>query len=75
MITLAKSLGYGTFKLYNEGENVLLHDGIRSTYPASPGLPNPPEEQRHPFTNQRIIAESLLVKVGAHTELITNRWR
>jgi monoamine oxidase len=44
VIALAKSFGYGTYKTYNEGENVLLHDGIRSTYPAVPGLPNPPED-------------------------------
>jgi monoamine oxidase len=44
VIALAKSLGYGTYKTYNEGENVLLHDGVRSTYPAVPGLPNPPED-------------------------------
>jgi monoamine oxidase len=44
VIALAKSFGLGTYKTYNEGENVLLHDGIRSTYPAVPGLPNPPED-------------------------------
>jgi monoamine oxidase len=44
VVALAKTLGLGTYKTYNQGENVLLHDGIRSTYPAVPGLPNPPED-------------------------------
>jgi hypothetical protein len=29
-----------------EGENVYIHDGMRSTYPAVPGLPNPPKDPR-----------------------------
>src|SRR3954453_8711761 len=41
---LAKAVGIGTYKVYNEGENVYIHDGVRSTYPASPGIPNPPED-------------------------------
>jgi monoamine oxidase len=44
VVALAKTLGLGTYKTYNQGDNVLLHDGIRSTYPAVPGLPNPPED-------------------------------
>jgi monoamine oxidase len=44
VLALAKSVGIGTFKTYNEGENVYIHDGVRSTYPALPGIPNPPED-------------------------------
>jgi monoamine oxidase len=44
VLALAKSVGIGTFKAYNEGDNVYIHDGSRSTYPAVPGLPNPPED-------------------------------
>jgi len=44
VIALAKSFGHGTFKLYNKGDNVFLHDGMRSTYKSVPGLPNPPED-------------------------------
>src|SRR4051794_29404845 len=44
VLALAKSLGIGTFKNYNQGDNVYIHDGMRSTYPAVPGLPNPPED-------------------------------
>ncbi|MFN8160708.1 MAG: FAD-dependent oxidoreductase [Solirubrobacterales bacterium] len=39
VLRLAKRLGIGTFKTYNEGENVLWLNGARSTYPASVGLP------------------------------------
>src|SRR3954447_571397 len=44
VLALARSMGVGTYKIYNEGENVYIHDGVRSTYPASPGIPNPPED-------------------------------
>jgi monoamine oxidase len=44
IVALAKSFGIGTYKVYNAGENVLLANGNRSTYPAVPGLPNPPED-------------------------------
>jgi monoamine oxidase len=44
VLALAKSVGIGTYKAYNEGDNVYIHDGIRSIYPAVPGLPNPPED-------------------------------
>src|SRR3954471_14988967 len=42
VLALAKSMGIGTYKAYNQGDNVYVHDGVRSTYPAVPGLPNPP---------------------------------
>ena len=38
---LAKAVGVGTFPTYNDGSNVLLLKGKRSTYPAT-GLPNDP---------------------------------
>src|SRR5690349_10595325 len=44
VVALAKSVGIGTYKVFNEGENVYIHDGVRSTYAASPGIPNPPED-------------------------------
>lgn len=44
ILALAKSFGIGTYKVYNQGENVLLENGVRSTYAAMPGLPNPPED-------------------------------
>src|SRR3954447_14047434 len=44
LLALAKSVGVGTYKAYNQGDNVYIHDGVRSTYGAAPGLPNPPED-------------------------------
>jgi monoamine oxidase len=44
VLALAKSVGIGTYKTYNEGDNVLISQGVRSTYPAVPGIPNPPED-------------------------------
>src|SRR4051795_4112576 len=44
VLALARSMGIGPYKIYNEGETVYIHDGVRSTYPASPGIPNPPED-------------------------------
>jgi monoamine oxidase len=44
VLALAKSVGIGTFKTYNEGDNVYIHDGMRSTYPSTPGIPKPPED-------------------------------
>jgi monoamine oxidase len=46
VLALAKSVGIGTFKTYNQGENVYIHDGVRSTYPSVPGIPNPPEDDK-----------------------------
>jgi monoamine oxidase len=44
VLALAKAVGIGTYKTYNQGDNVYIHDGVRSTYPAVPGIPNPPED-------------------------------
>src|SRR3954465_14606084 len=39
---LARSVGIGTFKTYNVGENVLLENGIRPPLAAVRAVPNPP---------------------------------
>ncbi len=39
VVGLGRELGIGTFKTYNQGQNVLFLNGKRSTYPASVGLP------------------------------------
>ena len=39
LLALAKSVGVGTFKAYNQGENVMIARGVRSTYAAVPGIP------------------------------------
>jgi monoamine oxidase len=38
LLALAKSVGVGTYKAYNEGQDVLLARGLRSLYPAIPGI-------------------------------------
>jgi monoamine oxidase len=45
VLALAKSVGVGTFKTYNEGDNVLLLNGQLSRYPATPGLSPDPDFQ------------------------------
>src|SRR3954447_19288556 len=37
IIALAKAVGVGRYGAYNHGDNVYIHDGVRSTYPAVPG--------------------------------------
>ena len=48
---LARELGIGTFKTYNQGENVLYLNGQRTTYPASVGLPT-----SHPLFDEILAA-------------------
>ncbi len=43
LLALARSLGVGTFRTYNEGENVLVLAGRRSRYPASTGVSGDPD--------------------------------
>jgi monoamine oxidase len=45
VLALAKSVGVGTFKTYNDGDNVLVLNGQRSRYPATPGLSPDPDFQ------------------------------
>jgi monoamine oxidase len=40
---LAKAVGVGRFKVYNQGSNVLVVDGQRSLYDADPGIPGDPD--------------------------------
>jgi monoamine oxidase len=40
VMALAKSVGVGTFKTYNDGDNVLYLNGALSRYPATPGIPD-----------------------------------
>jgi monoamine oxidase len=42
VLALASELGVGTFKTYNQGENVLYLDGKRSTYPSTSPIPPVP---------------------------------
>ena len=45
MIALAKAVGVGTFKTYNEGQNVQYLRGQRSLYPAAELPPDPDVQQ------------------------------
>ena len=45
VLAMARSLGVGIFPTYNEGNNVLVINGERSLYPASPGLSDNPDFQ------------------------------
>jgi monoamine oxidase len=42
VLALASELGVGTFKTYNQGDNVLYLDGKRSTYPSTSPIPPVP---------------------------------
>ncbi len=42
ILALAKSVGVGTYRTYNVGSNVQIANGVRSRYPADPGLPTDP---------------------------------
>src|SRR3954451_4520696 len=46
VLALARSLGVGTFKAYNEGQDVVIARGRRSLYPAVPGLPDDSQDQQ-----------------------------
>jgi monoamine oxidase len=45
VLALAKAVGVGTFKTYNDGDNVLVLNGKKSRYPATPGLSPDPDFQ------------------------------
>src|SRR5436305_8130421 len=61
VLALAKELGVKTFKAYNEGQNVFIAAGERSTYPAVPGIPNPPDDKR--------CFQDIIALLGGYNEL------
>jgi monoamine oxidase len=46
ILALAKAVGVGTFRTYDTGSSVLVSAGVRSLYPAVPGLPDDPDVQQ-----------------------------
>src|SRR3954447_1594261 len=46
VLALAKSLGIGTFKTFNTGDDVAVARGQRSPYPAVPGVPADSQDAR-----------------------------
>jgi monoamine oxidase len=51
VLALGQAVGVGTFKTYNEGDNVLVLNGARSRYPATPGLSPDPDFQEAILTS------------------------
>src|SRR3954447_26296454 len=46
VLAMAKSFGVKTFKAYDKGNHVYVENGMRSTYPSAPGVPDPPEDRQ-----------------------------
>jgi monoamine oxidase len=46
ILALARAVGVKTFPTYNAGSDVLISGGVRSLYPAVPGLPTDPDVQQ-----------------------------
>jgi monoamine oxidase len=69
VLALAKAVGVGTFKTYNEGDNVLLLNGNRSLFPATPGVSPDPD-----YTNAVITGITKLDPMSAEVPL-DNPWK
>jgi monoamine oxidase len=46
ILALARAVGVKTFPTYDTGSSVLVAEGVRSLYPAVPGLPDDPDVQQ-----------------------------
>jgi monoamine oxidase len=46
ILALARAVGVDTFRTYDSGSSVLVEGGVRSLYPAVPGLPDDPDVQQ-----------------------------
>jgi monoamine oxidase len=62
---LARAVGVGTFKTYNEGNDVLVLGGRRSTYAATPGLSDDPDFQAATFALLKLDSLAAKVPVAA----------
>jgi monoamine oxidase len=65
LLALARAVGVGTFKTYNEGANVLVVGGRRSTYAATPGLSDDPDFQALTFALLKLDPMAASVPVAA----------
>jgi monoamine oxidase len=61
MLALATAVGVGTFKAYNTGQNVVIARGVRSTYPAVPGIPKDVQDSQ--------VYTDVLASLGAADQL------
>src|SRR2546423_216481 len=65
VLALARAVGVGTFKTYNEGANVLVLGGRRSTYAATPGISDDPDFQAAVTALLKLDDLAKTVPVGA----------
>ena len=65
LLALARAMGVGTFKTYNEGDNVLFVGGRRSTYKATPGLSDDPDFHELTFALLKLDPMAAAVPVAA----------
>jgi monoamine oxidase len=69
---LAKSVGIGTFKAYNTGDNVMIARGVRSTYAAVPGIP---KDVQDPQVYNDVLASLGASDAFAHAVGVKAPWR
>jgi monoamine oxidase len=72
VLALAQSVGIGTFKTYNTGENVMLARGVRSTYAAVPGIP---KDSQDPQVYQDVLTSLGSADQLAHDVGVKAPWR
>jgi len=65
ILALARAVGVKTFPTYNTGSNVLIAGGVRSLYPAVPGLPGDPDVQQALVATLKLDASAKQAGVGA----------
>jgi len=64
VLALARAVGVGTFRVYNQGSDVEVIGGERSLYPASTGIPTDPETQTF-LVNLLAALDPVAQEVGA----------
>ena len=65
ILALAQAVGVKTFRTYDEGSSVLIEGGVRSLYPAVPGLPDDPDVQQAILAAAKLDAPAKQVGVRA----------
>ncbi|MGZ4280199.1 MAG: flavin monoamine oxidase family protein, partial [Solirubrobacteraceae bacterium] len=65
ILALAHAVGVKTFRTYDEGSSVLIEGGVRSLYPAVPGLPDDPDVQQAILAAAKLDAPAKQVGVRA----------
>jgi monoamine oxidase len=65
ILALAKAVGVKTFLTYDSSSSVLVSAGVRSLYPAVPGLPDDPDVQQAIIASAKLDAPARQVGVAA----------